>query len=231
MGSYSSTCIVSQLPIEPGTAVRAMLVQQTWHRNNVLPLTTIQHWVPITFPIVGKYDGFGNVAPQDGLEREKPISRVWAYRFDFGVRHYEVATGLEYEICLAMIREDVYQGIVASQEARRLELRALVIDASHKESKDQSWDLLDWLRAFLSATGSSIWHCWRYSLGEQLTFNERLEFCNQVADFMLVTDILASTRFHWHPSYPCGPQDGQWALHAQLLEQWAAIARAKQGGA
>jgi hypothetical protein len=54
---------------------------------------------------------------------------------------------------------------------------------------------------------------------------ELAAFLRRTAELLHVTTILGNTRYWWRPTYPVGPQGGEWALHHQVLGAFADIAR------
>lgn len=70
MGSWNATCAVSNLPIRKGEAVRLIMMAQTPRLGRQggtpgTPVYSYDAWMPISLPIRGKYDGYGQVDVAD----------------------------------------------------------------------------------------------------------------------------------------------------------------------
>lgn len=81
MGEFISQCMLSGLPITPGTRIRAIVIQEHMSQQDV-PVGYGPHdwWQPRSLPLSGKYDGFGGITATN-----TPLRRVTldAFKYDF----------------------------------------------------------------------------------------------------------------------------------------------------
>lgn len=72
MGSFSSTCAISGLPLEAGDKVRAYLLTENPYDDSIACYSTA-FWFPRTFPIRAEYNDYGSI---DEVE-DGPAKDLW----------------------------------------------------------------------------------------------------------------------------------------------------------
>lgn len=130
----------------------------------------------------------------------------------------------------AMIREDVWQALVEIRVEAGYE-RVVSIDDRRRQAR-AAWHRM------ASSTGLEDPVSVGLGLGtsfrlvrnrrEEMTADEIEGFLDTVAEYIHISDVLAVTRYTWRPSYPCGPQFGEWQTHEQVLGTFSEIARANR---
>lgn len=146
-------------------------------------------------------------------------------------------------VAQTMIREDVWQAICQQQfkswmkeipqtvEGFRDQARKLWVEYEKELKEPPSLRMLAH-KDGLSAITGFLQHQFVVGLKEHFDFMvtrhpseaERNAFLDTVGELCFIQFILAQTRYQWRPSASCGPQFGEWALHASLLQSFADIA-------
>ena len=73
---------------------------------------------------------------------------------------------------------------------------------------------------------------WKHQLGlaiqrqskATLSDADRATVVDTLAECCFVSTVLSLTRYWWRPSYPCGPQQGAYADHAEILKLFSTVA-------
>lgn len=119
-----------------------------------------------------------------------------------------------------MILEDVWQETltVKAKEVKSFdEYKAMYLD---QEIDSRLWPMRGEV-PFTVGTDTMV----RMSRDRGWSEETKEAFTANNHEFQYVKYVMSNARHWWRPSYPCGPQFGEWDLHSQLLDKWSKVAK------
>jgi hypothetical protein len=190
---------------------------------------------------VGQGDNpFHDLPTSKDMPFEAMLNAVWENR----VRVFKNTSTNTLSVQQAMIREDVWQALlertipdwnrpkrITAKSYRKIARQVWGKLTSREEARDVSesdFAVEGFTRNPVPAVLGTGTHflavASRYRLG-QMPENEVQPFLDTAGEFHFINRVLGAIRYQWKPTYPNGPQFGEWRLHQKVLTSFAEIAR------
>lgn len=152
MGSFASTCCISQLPIEAGDDVRFFLLTKNPYGEGMISMHDL--WFPRTYPLRAQYDDYGGV---ENVE-EGPLRDIWLEAFQNDL--IEVGVGDNSCHDVSALKDMSWEHFLDALQERRILVRDL--DKGHAATEREGVPSLRSVMTRLESIGLKVSTCgWR----------------------------------------------------------------------